>query len=305
MKKLQCFNIGKTTREELTSLTSKTPQVLSAFFGDTEVQYLLYDGDEPTIVLVHAVGFNPWQWHPIARELAGRHRVVAPFFCDHRDTDPEKGGLRWTIMAHDLVSLCRHLEVEKPFMVGHSMGGGLCVLAHGDLPNLARKMVLIEPIIFFPHTYDAKIDVSEHPLANRALKRRNRWKDEQEAEAYLRTKSLFSGWDDEMLQIYISHGLSKSDDGGLQLTCSPRGEAALFMGSRARNPWPLLSEISCPVLVLEGEMSDIHAVLDLEQVARELSNGTYQLVPKMGHLMPMEKPKEVLDFIKGFFLGAE
>jgi pimeloyl-ACP methyl ester carboxylesterase len=96
-----------------------------------------------------------------------------------------------------------------------------------------------------------------------------------------------------MLDLYIQYGLTAVVDGGLQLACSPRGEAAIFMGGTAENPWPLLSRISCPVLVLEGELSQSRALLELEKVAGLLPKGEYRLVPRGGHLIPMEKPKEI------------
>ncbi len=144
-------------------------------------------------------------------------------------------------------------------------------------------------------------DVSNHPLASRAIKRREMWKDHNEAEAYLRSKTLFNDWDDEMLKIYLSHGLSPGDAEGIRLTCSPRGEAALFMGSFAKDPWPLLPNISCPVLILEGENSESHLCLNLPRVTKAFPLGSYQAVPNAGHLVPMEKPKEVLRIIQGFF----
>ncbi|MDX9787306.1 MAG: alpha/beta hydrolase [Desulfobacterales bacterium] len=280
----------------------KTPQALSAFFRDTELQYLLYDGDGPAIVLVHATGFNPWQWHPIARELSESYRIIAPFFCDHRSTDPNKGGLRWPVLANDLVSLCRQLEIENPFMVGHSMGGSVCVLAHEILPDMAQKMILIEPILLSDDYYKGEVTLDRLPLAEKAMKRRNKWKNHEEVETYLRSKSLFSDWDDEMLKIYLDYGISEATNGELELTCSPFGEAALFMGSFARDPEPVLPHINCPVLVVEGGKSDSRARLNLPKVVKLLPKGEHRIIADAGHLIPMEKPKLILEMIQSYFL---
>ena len=76
-----------------------------------------------------------------------------------------------------------------------------------------------------------------------------------DAMAYLRSRTLFQGWTEEMLELYITHGMTRGDNGGLRLACSPQREAALFMGGRQFDPWPLLSKVSCPVLIVEGEKS--------------------------------------------------
>lgn len=276
------------------------PQTLSAFIGDTELQYLLYEGTGPELILLHATGFTPWQWHPIARELAGHYKIVAPFFCDHRDTEPEKGGLRWPVLANDLVMLCRHLEIEKPFMAGHSMGGGICILTHGIIPDMARKMLLIEPIVLPDVLYKEQVSVQDHPFAGKVMRRKNKWKDYRDVESYLRSKPLFRNWDNEMLKIYMEYGIFENAQNELELTCSPRGEAALLMGSLARNPWPLLPKIKCPVLILEGENSD-RSRLNQRRIAAQFPNGEHRLIPDVGHLIPMEKPRLILEIMRAYF----
>ena len=74
------------------------PEILTQNVGDVELQFLHYSGDGPTVVLLHATGFQPWLWHPIARELAGNFRVIAPYFCDHRMFDPKDGGMSWLVL---------------------------------------------------------------------------------------------------------------------------------------------------------------------------------------------------------------
>jgi pimeloyl-ACP methyl ester carboxylesterase len=278
----------------------KTPKVLSTNIRKTELPYLLYEGDGPNLILIHATGFNPWLWHPIARKLEGTFRIIAPFFCDHRGTDPQKGGLGWNILASDLVGLCRKLKIKKPLMVGHSMGGGVCVLAHDLVPDMAEKMILIEPILLPEHRYLKPIALEEHPLARQALRRKNHWKNLEEAEAYLRSKPLFHRWDQEMLELYLQYGLTSGPDGGLKLACSPRGEAAIFMGGAAKNPWPLLPNIACPVLILEGGNSESRSLLNLKKAAELLPKGEYQRVPEAGHLIPMEKPQLTMQTIRDF-----
>jgi len=44
--------------------------------GGASIPYLYYDGNGPTIVFLHATGFLPWLWHPIARELKSSFVLV-------------------------------------------------------------------------------------------------------------------------------------------------------------------------------------------------------------------------------------
>ena len=280
---------------------NRMPKVLTQDIGDADLSYLLYEGEGPPIVLLHATSFLPWLWHPIARELAPEWQVIAPYFCDHRVSDPEKGGLNWLTIAQDLAELCKRLGLEKPAMAGHSMGATIITLANACFGLDAQGLVLFEPIFLPEDFYKAQVTIDLHPLAAKAIRRKDKWSSKDEAHAYLRSKALFKNWDEEMLELYIEYGMKRLDAGGLQLTCSPIREASLFMGGMQYDPWPLLPQITCPTLVLEGEESENRAYIELKKVTSLFKQGTYRLVNGAGHLIPQEKPRESLAIIKEFF----
>jgi lipase len=284
----------------LKAASNHTPQTFTQKIGDAEISYLFYEGNGPPLIFLHATGFLPWLWHPLARELAGNYRIFAPYFCDHRETDPETGGLSWTTLAEDLFHFCESLHLEKPFLVGHSMGATVSLMANALGGLSATGMVLIEPILLPPEFYKIQISVEQHPLASKSIRRTNFWRDRDDALTYLHSRSLFKNWDEEMLELYLRHGMS-GEEGGLRLTCSPLREAALFMGGIHYDPWPLLSRISCPVLILEGEKSYNRAFIDQNRIRSLIPDGAHHLIGGAGHLIPMEKPREVTRLIREFF----
>jgi pimeloyl-ACP methyl ester carboxylesterase len=97
----------------------------------------------------------------------------------------------------------------------------------------------------------------------------------------------------------------KLDAGGLRLACSPLREASLFMGGMQYDPWPLLPKVTCPALVLEGEVSENRAYIDLKKATSMFPRGPYRLVSGAGHLIPQEKPLESLGIIQDFFVNYE
>ena len=281
------------------------PETRSQDIGDAQVQYLLYPGSEPTIILLHATGFMPWLWHPIAGKLAGAHRIIAPYFCDHRIAPLEDGGLSWITLARDLAELCRRMKIERPVLVGHSMGATVMVFAQTMYGLGAAGMILIEPI-FFPETYyRMNAGVEDHPLASKSLRRRNRWNDSADMKAYLKTKPLFSRWEEEFLDLYIAHGTVESETFGLELTCPPTREAALFMGGMSCDPWPLLPKIQCPTMIIEGAESGNRQYIDLVGATAKIPNGRFKRIDDAGHLIPMEKSGEILSTISEFIRGLQ
>ena len=279
---------------------SLIPETFTQDIGDTEIASLRYEGEGPPLIFLHATGFLPWLWHPVARELADDYRIFAPYFCAHRNADPENGGVDWKTLAEDLALFCERLHLEKPFLVGHSMGATVAVIANALCGIPVAGMVLIEPIIVPSELYRIKISVEQHPLASKSIRRTNFWQNRDEAMAYLHSRSLFQNWDEEMLELYLRYGMS-GDDGGLRLTCSPQRETALFMGGMQYDPWPLLSRISSPVLILEGEKSDHRRFIDLDQIRSLIPDCAYHLVGGAGHLIPMEQPAEVTRLVREFF----
>ncbi|MBT3311364.1 MAG: alpha/beta hydrolase [Desulfobacterales bacterium] len=280
------------------------PEILFQDIGDSSIQYLHYRGNGPKIVMLHATGFSPWLWHPIARELSGQFEIIAPYFCDHRETDPEKGGLNWLQLAEDLYRLYEALNIGRSFLVGHSMGATVITLANALNSHIGEKMILIEPIFLPDDFYTTQITVDEHPLASKSIKRRNRWESREEIKQDYIANSFFQPWDDEMLDLYIKHGMTEIDDGGLELTCSPLREASLFMGGLKYDPWPFVEKVTCPVLVVEGEFSENRNLIDLKKIADTFPDGSYHMVEDAGHLIPMEKPGDILALIKSFLMAS-
>jgi pimeloyl-ACP methyl ester carboxylesterase len=279
----------------------RLPQVKTQDIGDAELTYLDYDGREPAIVMLHATGFLPWLWHPIAAALSPPHRVIAPYFCDHRESDPEKGGLNWMILARDFAAFWERLNLQGSYLVGHSMGATVLTIAAARYGLAPAGMILIEPI-FLPHDfYRTQIRVQDHPLASKSINRRNHWQDEAEALTYLKSRPLFKKWDAEMLSLYVRYGMKEKAHSGLELACSPKKEAALFMGGVGYDPWPLLPQVACPVLVLEGERSENRAFIDLKKAVSHFPRATYRLIHDAAHLIPMEKPGEIAAIIRDFF----
>jgi len=285
-------------------LKKEIPDLKMQDVGGADLPYLYYEGETPQIVFAHATGFLPWLWHPVIEELAPPSQVWVPYICNYRECDPEKGGLSWDIIAKDLATFCTKLQIKKPLLVGHSMGGTVLTIAASAYGIEPLGLILIEPIFLPEEFYSMKATVKDHPLASKSIKRTNHWKNEGEAWAYLKSKSLFSDWDKQVLQLYLEYGMQKQEAGDLKLACTPESEAAMFMGGWSRNPWPLLDKLTCPVLVIEGEKSENKNFIDLKKAVSLLRHGKYKSVDGAGHLIPMQKPKIIVQIIKEFFAEA-
>jgi lipase len=277
------------------------PLIKKCDLGDAQIQYLHYPSGGPDLILLHATGFLSWLWHPIASRLAGTFNIIVPDFHSYRTRDPEQGGLSWKLLSDDIYKLSGILGLKNPYITGHSMGGTVAVLCAALHDLNPKKMLLIEPIFLPEITYSIKITVQQHPLASKSINRKNSWKDREEAFSYIKNRKLFNKWNDDMIDLYIKYGFTAGTDGSLALTCSPSNEASLFMGSTAVNPWPLLHEIKCPLLVLEGEESENKTFVDIKRAVSLFKYGEYLEIKKAGHLIPMEQPEAISSLMQKFF----
>ncbi|HWQ75526.1 MAG TPA: alpha/beta hydrolase [Syntrophomonas sp.] len=270
---------------------------------DTTLEYLLYEGDGPTILFLNGTGFSPWLFHPVARRLSNQFRIIVPFLNEHREAEPEEGGLKWKLLADDFCKFCHRLDLERSYLTAHSMGATVATIAAYFEPDLAKKMIMMEPI-YLPETlYTANLSVEQHPLASKSIKRRNEWQNRGEAREYLRSRALYKSWDTEVLEMFLQYGMVEDDHGIIRLACSPRHEAALFMGGLHFNPWPLLSGIKCPVLVLEGAESENRSFIDLSKAASLMPHSEHRLLEGVGHTIPMEIPARTAGIIKDFLIS--
>lgn len=278
------------------------PEASTQSIGDTTIDYLSYG--EPhgrqTIMMLHATGFMAWLWHPIASRLADRFHVLVPDLFRHRRGDPHNGGISWHQLAIDIKKLYDRLGLETVHLVGHSMGAVVGLLAHTTQAVPVGKMVLIEPIIPPPALYGLDIPVAVHPLAAKAIKRRNGWPDREAVRDFLLSKPFFQSWNEQMLDLYIDHGTEDDGNNALRLACPPETEAALFMGGQIYDPWPELPKVACPTLVLEGAVSENRGIIDLKKITSLIPQGRYAEVAGAGHLIPMEMPEETYRIIFGF-----
>lgn len=98
---------------------------------------LAYDvtgtGDGPAVVLVHGITENATTWDPIVERLATSHRVVTLDLRGHgRSGTADSYDLG--AMAGDVVAVTNALALERPHLVGHSLGGAVVSAAGAALP---------------------------------------------------------------------------------------------------------------------------------------------------------------------------
>lgn len=98
------------------------------------------------LVFVHGWCCNRSQWDAAMDEFADQYRVVALDLAGHGDS----GGGRqtWNLdrFARDVEGLAHRLDLRRIVLVGHSMGGPVCLLAAARMPRRVIGVVGVDTL---------------------------------------------------------------------------------------------------------------------------------------------------------------
>lgn len=102
------------------------------------------DGTRPPVVLVHGITDSGLCWSRLAHALEAEWDVI---MVDARGHGSSGHPGRYTFREHvdDLSGVLRVLGLDRPVLVGHSMGGPHVAAVAAEHPGLVRAAVLVDP----------------------------------------------------------------------------------------------------------------------------------------------------------------
>lgn len=101
----------------------------------------------PQLLFVHGAACNRRFWAAQIRFFAPRHRVIAVDLRGHGESDAPPQQYTIRAFADDLAWLCAALEIERPAVIGHSLGGLIALEFAGAYPDRAVAVALIDSVL--------------------------------------------------------------------------------------------------------------------------------------------------------------
>ncbi|MCZ2805297.1 alpha/beta hydrolase [Modestobacter sp. VKM Ac-2983] len=227
----------------------------------------------PGVVLVHGGAAHSGWWDHVAPLLTGR-RVVALDLTGHGDSDPREDydPLLW---AREVVAVAADAGLDRPVVVGHSMGGWVAVTVGVQHPGDIGSVVVVDS------------PLNDRPPDERRLRERRRphrvYPDPAEARARFRTLPP----QDVLLPFVREHvaaGSLRAVEGGWTWKFDPH-----FFGTRLRLR-DLLPGVAVPLTFLRCEHGLVSPEMATEMVGLTRAGMPVVDLPDSGHHPMLDQP---------------
>lgn len=112
---------------------------------------------DPPVLLVHGMACDHTHLLPQLLHLRDRHRVVAVDLRGHGSSDAPDGEYSGEVLGEDLRVVCQELGLDRPVVVGHSLGGSVSLALAERRPDLLGALVLMDSGIRRPDAKRAEL----------------------------------------------------------------------------------------------------------------------------------------------------
>ncbi|NPD87508.1 MAG: alpha/beta hydrolase [Asgard group archaeon] len=113
------------------------------------LHYTRTGGDKPPLILLHGYADNGLCWTRAAQVFEKEFDVIMPDFRNHGLSSISSKGIDSYEMMQEIAELIKTLELDKTWILGHSMGARITSLLAKEYSPLVKGIVLVEPAFNF------------------------------------------------------------------------------------------------------------------------------------------------------------
>jgi N-formylmaleamate deformylase len=247
-----------------------------------------WPGDGPPLLVVHGITNSARGWDFVCRDLGTSFAVHAVDLRGHGESDKPERGYAAADYAADLAGLIEALALERPAVLGHSLGARASARLAADRPELVSRLVLVDP-------------PSEHRYPAQVLEGMNAFLKGVEATRVggaATVRALNPHWSDEQVEArVVGHG-QVSDR--VMLDPIERYDPGTIFDD--------LPRIECPTLFVYGDVGyrgpgGRPGIVSAETARRALAalrQGELAFVPASGHMVPWDNFAGFIEPVRAF-----
>lgn len=241
------------------------------------------NADNPTLVFIHGLFGDMNNLGVIARAFSEDYPILRVDLRNHGQSfhSPE---MNYAVMAQDLISLLKHLQLQRVILIGHSMGGKTAMAAAAIKPEIVEKLVVIDIApVDYQHNWHNSVFQGLFAVKQANCSTR------QEAKQVL-AKHIES----EAIQQFMLKSFDPNSVDNFRFNVT-----ALWQNYRQIMDWENCY-FNNPTLFIRGGLSDYIQPEFSEQILAQFPQATSFTINGSGHWVHSEKPEAVIRAIQRF-----
>lgn len=275
------FVVGQDARERVLSVTAAKRRVVDVGGVATSI---LEAGDGPPLLLLHGgVESGSAVWAPVLDRLAMSHRVVAPDIPGLGESEPI-AALDARSLSNWLQDTMRALDMDRPTVVAHSLGGSLAARFAADGSEALAGLVVYAAPAVGPYRMPLRLMYSAIRFSLRPSAANSERFDRFLLRDLDATRALHSSW----YAVFDEYNRAKAAVKHVKETMNRLAS----LGTK-RIPDEELSRIDEPVHLIWGR-HDRMVPLTLAKAAAERHEWPLHVVEDSAHAPHLENPEAFL-----------
>ncbi len=249
-------------------------------------------GEGQPIIILHGIFGISDNWVTLGKRLAKKFSVYIPDLRNHGQS-PHSPTFNYIAMADDLHEFIEEHELEKPIIIGHSMGGKVAMTFVLEHPEMVEKLVVVD---ISPRKYPGRnvhFDMINAMMAVNFETVSTR--DEVET---LLEQSI----PNRRIRLFIMKNLYRKTrhtfDWRLNLPAISSNMDCVFDGIESN------AKYTGPTLFIKGGKSDYINQEDLPLISLNFPNARVQTIASASHWVHADAPDELCRLLS-IFLGKE
>jgi pimeloyl-ACP methyl ester carboxylesterase len=119
---------------------------------------------KPVMVMVHGVTDNGLCWTTLTNKLQDAYDIYMLDARGHGLSDPFTAADNGETLVKDVVAFVQTMNLQKPILMGHSMGAATVMRVGAEYPDLAKAIIMLDPMLGrFPGGRPPGAPVSDSP----------------------------------------------------------------------------------------------------------------------------------------------
>lgn len=287
-------------------------QVVDAVMDDGAIIRLRRHGAAggPRLALSHGNGLAIDGYFPFWRRLLDRYDLVLYDFRNHGQNplhDPPNHHWQQFIRDDERIwHTIRESFGAKPIAgVFHSLSAVTSVMHTLEMGKRWDLLVLFDPPIHprEGHPLQPIQKANESEIAERARRRKERYKDPSDLAAIFAHVPAFRLWQPEAYELMARATLRRDEAAGDWVLACPRElEAHVFETNRDATTWPRMANLPVPCKLICGDpASEFNGPPAL--IGRAIAEETpceYQAIPDTTHFLQVERPEQCVRVMESF-----